>query len=143
MAIRRPQGRYRSLPDQPYSVGVTDLSRPLIPPNARGGGKSGLDTFTNRNISSTTPFQLVANTTVRALPRNPRRVGLQIQNIDTTNILRYSLGNDLQGSGLYVGALGTVLYDFTTPPDELYLFSTTNMQCIVLEITRGFSGDGG
>jgi hypothetical protein len=137
--IRRPQSRFRALPDSPYAPGVTDVSRPLRPPSAKGSGGAALDGFVNRNISGTTNFSLVAGVTIRALPRNPRRVGLQIQNIDTTSILRYSLGNDLQGSGLYVGSLGTVLYDFTTPPDELYLFSVTNLQCIILEISRGFS----
>lgn len=132
------QNRF-TMPDQGYDARVTDMSRPLYPPGA--GNPNSTDTFKNRTISTTTPFAIVANDpSVRALPYNPRRVGLQIQNLDSTNILRYSLGNDLAGAGLYVVALGTVLYDFTTPPDELYLFSTTNIQCIVLEMTRGFNG---
>lgn len=135
----------QTLPDASYDSRVTDMSRPLMPPNARNTGPNGqpIDTFRNRTISATTPFSIIANApSVRALPYNPRRVGLQIQNLDSTNILRYSLGNDLNVSGLYVVALGTVLYDFTTPPDELWLASTTNIQCIVLEMTRGFSISG-
>lgn len=123
--------------DSPYDVRMTDLNNPLMPPRGQGGG--GGDGFVNRNVSNTTPFVLVGGAeAIRALPRNPRRVGLQIQNLDPSADLRYSVGNNLNGNGLLVVPRGTVLYDFTTPPDELYLWSAANITVIVMDVTRGF-----
>lgn len=121
-----------TLPDSPYAVGVTDLSRPLKPP----AFLADLDGFTNRNGTSTIPFQLVANVGIRALPRNPRRAGLLINNLDPTTDLRYSFGNDQGANGLLIVPRGAALFDFTTPPDELYLFSTAAISVIVVDITR-------
>lgn len=124
--------RRLTLPDVASNPSVTDINRPLIPPSFNAAA----DGYVNRNATSTLPIQLVANTSLRILPRNPRRSGMQIQNLDPTTDLNYSLGNDLQGSGLLVVPRGTVLYDFTTPCDELYLFSTANISVVILEITR-------
>lgn len=135
--MAEPRIRLRKQFDQPYDSRVTDLSRPMVP--ASGGGGPGGSDFKNRNISNTTPFTLVAGVSTRALPRNDRRVGLLIQNLDPAVALRYSLGNDMQGAGLQIGVNASVLFDFTTPPDELYLFcATANINVIVLDITRGF-----
>lgn len=124
-----------SLPDAPYDVRVTDLGRPLKPP----AFAAELDGFKNRNLTSTIPVQLQAGLSVRILPRNLRRSGLLIQNVDVAADIRYSFGNDLGTSGLLLKANGSAaLFDFTTPPDELYLFSTANASVIVLEMTRGF-----
>lgn len=124
-----------TLPDSASDVRLTDLNRPLKPP----AFAAQLDNFKNRNLTSTIPVQLVANQTVRILPRNYRRTGLLIQNVDTAADIRYSFGNDLQGAGLLLTANGSAaLFDFTTPPDEVYLFSTANASVIVLEMTRGF-----
>lgn len=127
----------RRLPDQSYDHRVTDLSRPLIPPSPATEGV--LDSFVNRNLTATTPFQLQANQSIRALPRNPRRVGLLIQNADASVVGNYSFGNDLAGEGIQVQPGGAALFDFTTPPDEVYLFSTANIRIIIVEITRGFT----
>jgi hypothetical protein len=124
--------------DSPYDVRNTDLSRPMIPQNGGGNGSGG-DGFRNRIITNTTPFTLAAGQSTRALPRNDRRVGLQIQNLDASAALRYSFGNDLLGSGLQILANNSVLYDFSTPPDELYLFcATANIYVVVMDMTRGF-----
>lgn len=121
-----------TLPDSPYDVRLTDLSRPLKPPSFA----AELDQFTNRNGTSTINFQLVANTSVRVLPRNPRRSGLLINNLDAAADLRYSFGNNLGPDGLLIVPRGAALFDFTTPPDELYLFSTANISVIVMDMTR-------
>ncbi len=122
-----------TMPDSASDPRVTDLSQPLIPPRH----DMTADTWMNRNRSTTIPFQLVANESTRALPYNPRRSGLLIQNLDPAVDLRYSFANDLKGSGLI--ALpngGSALFDFTTPPDELYLFATAAISVMVMEITR-------
>ena len=128
---------FRKLPDQSFDHRVTDLSRPLKPISPTTEGV--LDTFQNRNMTTTTPYQLIANQSIRALPRNPRRVGLLIQNLDATAIGNYSLGNDLADLGLQIAAGGAVLFDFTCPPDEVYLFSTANIRMMVVDITRGYT----
>ena len=147
--------RYTPLPDQAYDPRNTDLSKPFNVPAATGPQQiatddagnpvinptTGLATtqggWINRNVTNTIPFGLIAGVTRRALPSNPKRTGLVIQNLDATNALNFSFSNDLQGNGLQIGAGGSVLFDFTTPPDTLYLFSGgSNLNAIVLEITR-------
>jgi hypothetical protein len=124
-----------TLPDSPSDVRLTNLDRPLRPP----AFTAELDGFKNKNLTSTIPVQLIAGQSVRILPRNLRRSGLQIQNVDASAVIRYSLGNDLGSAGLQLNANGgAVLYDFTCPPDEVYLFSLANANVIVLEMTRGF-----
>ncbi len=126
----------RTLPDNPSDVRLTDINRPLMPTRQ----DFALDSFQNRNLTSTTPYVLVGLATgIRALPRNPRRVGLQIQNKDASADLFYSLGNNLNGDGIVIPPRGSVLYDFTTPPDELYLYSGANVICLVVEMMRGFT----
>jgi hypothetical protein len=122
-----------TLPDQSYDVGVTRVDRPLYPPQM----DARLDSFRNRNRTSTLPFILVANApSVRALPRNLRRTGLRLQNVDATGTLYYSIGNDLAVNGLQIPPGGSDLYDFTTPADELYLFATANIRVIIVEMSR-------
>jgi hypothetical protein len=113
------------------------MQRPLNAPQSAGGNAS--DGFVNRNVANTTPFQLVGGAApIRALPRNPRRVGLLINNIDTTANLIYTFGNAIPGFGITLLPNGTALFDFSTPPDELYLFSAVaNIYVIVMDITRG------
>lgn len=122
--------------DSPYDSRVTDLRKPLMPKRGNGGGGDG---FENRNLTNTTPFQLVGGAdAIRALPRNPRRVGLRIQNLDNTADLRYSFGNALNNNGVLIPPRSSDLYDFTTPPDEVYLWSSANIYVIIVDITRGF-----
>jgi hypothetical protein len=128
----RPQ-RYHKLPDNPASDKVTDIGRPIYPPSMA----VQLDGFTNRNLTTTLSTQLTGGESLRLLPRNLRRCGLQIQNLDATGFLHYSFGNDLGENGFSLGPNGMALYDFTTPPDELYLFSTVNLRCVVMDVTRG------
>lgn len=125
----------RTLPDDPSDARLTDLSRPLSPTRQ----DFLIDPFVNRNLTATTPYVLLANAATRALPRNPRRVGLVIQNKDTTADMFYSFGNNLDGNGLLIAPRSSVLFDFTTPADELYLFSAFNIYTLVMEITRGFA----
>lgn len=91
----------------------------------------------NRNVTNTIPFSLVAGVSARVLPVNYKRTGLLLQNLDATAVLNFSFGNDLQGFGAQIGAGGSALFDFTTPPDTLYLFcATANIQALVMEISR-------
>lgn len=122
----------RRLPDASYDVGVTDLSRPLRPP----GSLSVVDQFRNRNNASTIPFQLQPGISIRALPRNPRRTGLRIQNRDATALIFYSVGNDQGANGFQIAAGGSDLYDFTCPRDEIYLYSAVSASVLILEMTR-------
>jgi hypothetical protein len=149
--------RYRPLPDSGYDPRVTDLSRPLNIPGSTGpqssipystnngatstggvqAGISSLMGWANKNVTNMIPFGLVAGVSVRALAGNYKRSGLVIENKDPTNTLNYSLGNDLQALGASIGPGGSVLYDFTTPPDAVYLYSgTANLQAVVIEISR-------
>jgi hypothetical protein len=140
--------RYAPLPDQAYDPRVTDLSKPFNVPAATGpqaitsiDPATGLATtqggWVNRNVTNTIPFQLTAGVSTRALPYNPKRTGLLIQNDDTVNPLNFSFSNDLKGNGVSIGPGGAVLFDFTTPPDTLYLFcGGANIACLVLEISR-------
>ena len=152
MATNPRVTRYRPLPDEAYDPRVTDLSKPLNPvpgydngafapatgpvpgtsvlaPGAMGG-------FVNRNVSIQQFFQLKAGVSARALVANVRRCGLQIQNKDATAALVYSLGSDRGYNGFDISAGGSVLYDFTTPPDTLYLISSANILVAVLEVSR-------
>jgi hypothetical protein len=155
--------RPRPLPDQSYDPRITDLHRPLNVPgmtgpqagipyvdpgtglltsgsaqNPQGGASSG--GWINRNVSNQIPFQLVAGVTTRALPYNPKRTGLIIQNQDAATPLNFSLAQDLQGNGFILPAGGDVLLDFTTPPDTLYLFcGAANIRVMVVEFSRAGS----
>jgi hypothetical protein len=149
--------RYRALPDSGYDPRVTDLSRPLNVPGSTGpqAGIPYTDPSTgapatvaggpgqgwkNNNVSNTIPIQLVAGVSTRALPNNPKRTGLLIQNKDPTSTLNVSFGNDLQGLGLNIGPGGYILLDFTTTPDPVYLFCAgANIQTIVVEFSRSGS----
>jgi len=124
------------LPDSPYDPRITDLSNPLRPP--RGRLPSGqVDTWENRNVANTTPIQVPQNQSIRVLPANKRRSGIVIQNKDPTNTLFYAFGNDASANSISIGPSGKDLYDFTTPPDELYLFCTgASIQATVMEISR-------
>ncbi|MHB8414588.1 MAG: hypothetical protein ACYDDA_03785 [Acidiferrobacteraceae bacterium] len=143
-----PRSRYRALPDAAYDPRVTDVNRPLnVPPGTGGFGPvaSGAAAlvvpgsggqFFNRNVTNLVPFQLVANVSVRALAYNPRRSGLIIQNQDAAAPMNYSLGADRKFRGLVIAAGGTVLFDFTTPPDTLYIISGANILAVIAEIAR-------
>lgn len=156
--------KYRPLPDQAYDPRITNMQRPLNVPAATGpqagipyidpatgqvtnGGNAavasgqlpaaGSNGWVNKNVTNQIPFLLVAGISVRALPYNPKRSGLLIQNLDATNVINYSFSNDLQLNGFQIAAGGAVLLDFTTPPDTLYLISgTANVNAIVAEISR-------
>lgn len=140
--------RYTPLPDQSYDPRVTDLSKPFNVPAATGpqtiasiNPTTGLAMtqggWVNRNVTNTIPFRLVQAVSTRALPYNPKRTGLLIQNLDTVNPLNFSFANDLQGNGGQIGAGGSALFDFTTPPDTLYLFcGGANLSALVMEFSR-------
>jgi hypothetical protein len=140
--------RYTPLPDQAYDPRITDLTKPFNVPAATGpqaiqsiDPTTGLATtqggWVNRNVTNTIPVQLIALQTVRILVTNPKRTGVLIQNLDATAALNFSFSNDLQGNGAQIGAGGSVLLDFTTPPDTLYLFcATANIRALVMEFSR-------
>jgi hypothetical protein len=142
--------RYRPLPDQSYDPRVTDLSRPFNVPASTGPQTVTTDPVTgnqvtqggwiNRNVTNTSPIRLQAGVSLRVLPANLKRTGLLIQNLDAVNALNFSFGNDLQGNGAQIGAGGSALFDFTTPPDTVYLFSGANLSAIVVEISRMAGG---
>jgi hypothetical protein len=146
------KSRYTPLPDQAYDPRVTDLSKPFNVPAATGpqalpagtlvsadgmplpGARAG---WVNRNITNTIPVQLQTGVSLRILPTNPKRTGIIIQNLDATAALNFSFSNDLAGNGAQIGAGGSVLLDFTCPPDTLYLFcGTANIRALVMEFSR-------
>ena len=131
-----PRTRYQILPDQPYDPRITDLSRPLRPPTPKTAG--GLDTFRNRTITNTTPIQLTANVGVRALPKNERRTGLLIQNRDAAANLFVGFGNSADSTSVSVPPGGFMLFDFTCPAGEVYLFAIANVQAVLVDMSRGF-----
>jgi hypothetical protein len=148
--------RYRPLPDQPYDPRVTDLSKPFNVPAATGPqaiqtdaagnpiGPAGFglagnakDQWRNRTISNTFPISLLAGVAIRVLPANPRRTGLLIQNKDAAATLFFAFGNIADINGLQIAAGGGILYDFSTPATELYLFcAAANIQATVQEMSR-------
>ena len=144
--------RYRPLPDEAYDPRVTDLSKPLNPvpgydngafapptgpvPGASVLAPGAMGGYVNRNVSIQQFIQLTAGKSYRALPANIRRCGLQIQNKDATAELVYSIGTDRGYNGFDIAAGGSVLYDFTTPADALYLISTADILVAILEISR-------
>lgn len=135
---RRTQ--YSWLPDSAYDPGVTQLARAFRPPQSQINPVTGkpVDGYRNRNVANTTPIQLVANAaSIRVLPANPRRTGLLIQNKDTTTALFVSFGNAADANSLSIAAGGFVLLDFTTPASEVYAFSTANIQCVFIDMSRG------
>lgn len=146
MPIRSRTARYHAIPDQAYDPRVTDVDHPLnAPPGYGGGAAAGAAplpaaiagrTYYNRNVSNQLPVQLVANLSTRILPTNYRRVGLEIQNLDAATPLVYSFGTDRKFRGLVIAAGGAALYDFTTPPDTLYLIASANILVAILEISR-------
>lgn len=140
--------RYTPLPDQSYDPRITDLSKPFNVPAATGpqtidtvNPATGLATvaggWVNRNVTNMIPVALVAGVSLRVLPYNPKRTGLILQNLDAVNPLNFSFANDLKGNGGQIGAGGSILLDFTTPPDTLYLFSGAgNLASMVIEFSR-------
>lgn len=125
---------YRPMPDQSYDPRVTDLSNPLIPPAAaKVGQRKG---YENRNAASTFPVQLVGNTPFRALPNNPRRTGLILQNRDAATPLFFSFAGTADANAASLSAGATLLLDFTTPATELWLFATANLLASVTEMFR-------
>lgn len=129
--------RYTALPDQAYDPRVTNMGRPVHPPSPRTVS-GALDKFVNRTITNTSPIQLVANVAQRVLPNNRRRVGLLIQNKDTTNDLFIGFGNGADANSLSVPARGFILLDFACPSGEVYAFATANIQAIFVDMTRGY-----
>lgn len=133
--------RYVALPDQSYDPRVTDMSKPLRPPKGTLNPDTGeivKDQYRNRNVSNTTPIQLVGNAaSIRVLPNNPRRTGLLIQNKDATNVLYYGFGQAADINSLSLAAGGVLLLDFTTPNSEVWFFATANIQTVVTDISRG------
>jgi hypothetical protein len=154
--------RFRTQPDQAYDPRITELGvRPFnapgsgTGPGSSGGIITGTDAlgapiiqrtgqWVNRNVSNTTPILLPAlmTSSVRQLPANPLRTGLLIQNKDAANTITVSFGNDTQGLGLNIAPGVTMLLDFTTPGDSVYLFNgnATTVQAVVTEIVRAASG---
>lgn len=132
---------YRPLPDAAYDPRVTDLDNPVRPPKGRMVGPDGVvvaDTWKNRNRSNTTPFQLAAGgPSTRAFPKNERRTGLVINNKDAAASCQVSFGNDQGTNGVTLAPGATMLLDFTTPNDEMYLFSAAAILVTVIEISRG------
>jgi hypothetical protein len=130
--------RYRSLPDQAYDPRVTSLEFPLRPPVPKNADGT-LDNFRNRNLRNTTPIQLVGGAaSVRVLPANPRRTGLIIQNKDTAATLFVGYGIQADLNAFQIPPGGSILEDFTCPAGEVYLFSTANIQAVLIDTTRGF-----
>lgn len=157
--------KYTPLPDQAYDPRVTDLSQPLNVPASTGpqaiypfadpktglpttgsdiaagippGSRAGAGGWINRNVTNTIPYTILAGQSTRALPVNYKRTGVIIQNLDATATLNYSFANDLQNFGGQIGPGGSVLLDFTCPPDTLYLFvgGAANIQALVVEFSR-------
>ena len=130
--------KYRSLPDQPYDPRVTALDFPLRPPISRNADGTP-DNFRNRNLRNTTPIQLVGGAAgVRVLPANPRRTGLIIQNKDAAATLFVGYGVQADINSFQIAPGGSILEDFTAPAGEVYLFSTANIQAILIDTSRGF-----
>ncbi len=133
---------YQHMPDAGYDPRVTDLSHPLNMGRIAGAGLPGSGSgaaarrYYNKNVSTLTPVQLTANVSLRILPYNDRRSGLQIVNKDPAAPLNYSFGNDAGVNGLQLAAGGMALYDFTTPPDTLYLLAAADILVAILEISR-------
>ena len=127
---------YRPLPDQPYDARLTDLNNPLRPP--RGApAKAQPDTFRNRTIANSTPITLVGNAaSIRVLPANFRRVGLLIQNRDTTSALFIGFGVVADANSFSVAAGQSILLDFTCPRSEIYAFATSNLLSVFVDMTR-------
>lgn len=152
--------KYRALPDQPYDPRITNLARPLNVPAATGpqagisyadpstgdpttGGaqlnsrRAAPQGWSNKNVTNVVPVTLFAGISQRILAYNKKRSGLEIQNQDATATLNYSFSQDLQGFGLAIGPGGSALYDFTTPPDTVYVWcGTANIQVCIIEISR-------
>src|SRR5579859_7912811 len=148
--------RYTPLPDQSYDPRVTDLRKPFNVPASTGPNQIAVgDTGTtdamgvpaavqragqwvNRNVANTTPITVVNNALVRVLPANPKRTGCVIQNLDAVQTLFFAWGNAANAQSAQIGAGGYVLFDFTTPGTELYLFTTggANIQAVVIEMAR-------
>ena len=122
---------------------VTDLYAPLNPTKtpaqvAAAVAAGTADNYRNRNVSNTTPVQLVANAaSVRVLPQNPRRTGLLIQNKDPVSDLFIGFGQKATINSLSVAPGGYVLLDFTTPNSEVYAFATANIQAVFVDMSRG------
>jgi len=154
--------RFRAQPDQAYDARITDLGvRPFNAPGSNTGPGSGAGIVTgtdalgapiiqrtgqwvNRNVSNTTPLLLAATmaASVRVLPANPQRTGLLINNKDPTVTIQVSFGNDAGILGISVGPGVTILLDFTTPGDSVYVFNgnAATVQAVVTEIVRAGTG---
>ena len=133
--------RYQGIPDQGYDARVTDMSLPLRAPRGRINPDTGRvpPQWRNLNVANTTPIQLVTNAaSIRVLPNNARRSGLLIQNKDTTADLFIGFGLQADLNAFLVPAKGSILLDFTCPNSEVYAFAIANIQCVFIEMTRGY-----
>jgi len=134
---------YAPLPDQAYDPRITDLTAPLRVPGRKPSDvlpttSSAPDNFRNRVVANTTPIQLVGNApAVRVLPSNARRVGLIVQNKDTTTALFVGFGNAADANSFSIAPGGSILLDFTCPNSEVYAFSTANIQAVFIDMSRG------
>lgn len=130
--------RYHPMPDSAYDPRITELGSPLRTPRVNTPPPGTGDAYRNRNISNTTPIQLVAGApSVRVLPNNPRRSGLLIQNKDTTSALFVGFGLQADANSLSIPAGGFILLDFTCPNSEVYAFSAASIQAVFIDMTRG------
>ena len=135
---------YRNLPDQAYDPRVTDLDKPLRAPKGPApvvnpDGSTSPGGYVNRNRANTITLQIIgAQPSVRVLPANSRRSGLLLQNKDSVNAVNFAFGNQADANAPQLAAQATLLLDFTTPQDELWLFSSaSNILVAIVEITRG------
>ena len=129
------------LPLSSNDPAVTDLWAPVNPAKTaaqQAAAAASGDNYRNRNVSNTTPVQLVANAaSVRVLPQNPRRTGLLIQNKDPVADLFIGFGQQANINSLSVAPGGYILLDFTCPNSEVYAFATSNIQAVFVDMSRG------
>ncbi|HYM34703.1 MAG TPA: hypothetical protein VET48_04855 [Steroidobacteraceae bacterium] len=138
VSVNAEQRRMRTLVPNSYDASITRLDEgEFRGPRSRLSPTGSIDSPPPVRTLQTSLFLLLAPQIV--VNANPYRVGLQIQNLDTTNPAFYSFGvqpNNTTAFTLFAG--GAALYDFTTPTDILWAFCTSvsSVQIIVAEFSR-------
>jgi hypothetical protein len=126
-------GRIATLVPMAYGPSITKIDDDDIDVMKPVPGKPG-----EAGPVTTNPIvgQLAAGVAVQVLPANANRVGLLVQNLDTTAALNYAFGLVAGPQSKFLPAGGVLLLDFVTPTDTLSLFSASSILFGVDEFQR-------
>ena len=126
--------RMQTLPPSSYAPSVTRLDEGVF------RGPQTVNQIASAPLTRASPSTFLLTTTPQiVLAANPLRVGLQMQNVDPTNPGFYMFNiQPALSTAFTISAGGSVLYDFSTPTDVVWGFTTAaaGVQLVIVEMSK-------